>query len=308
MSRKHQRDEREDWRRQQNRQGQNRWSTGSHEDDYGWEGRNREGRNWRGDEEYGSRGHDDMNEGFRGRNMRWGSGRNRGMWEGGGQRWGNEGREFNRGYGEERGTGWQENRGWDRWNQGWQGGRGGGWEGDRWQGGYPNRGEGEYGMESRYGRGDWNRGDWNQGMMGGNWNHNAERRRYDQGDWNQGGWNQGMQGGRENWRDRSGMGMQGQHSGRGPRSFKRQDDRIEEDINEQLTRHSMIDATEIEVKVQNGEVTLHGHVDSREAKRMAEDVAESVFGVKEVSNQIKIKSRGEGSEETSGKQRDRKAS
>jgi osmotically-inducible protein OsmY len=62
------------------------------------------------------------------------------------------------------------------------------------------------------------------------------------------------------------------------------------------------------VKVQNGEVTLHGHVDSREAKRMTEDVAESVFGVKEVSNQIKIKSRGESSEDTSGKQRDRKAS
>src|SRR6516225_1319045 len=91
----------------------------------------------------------------------------------------------------------------------------------------------------------------------------------------------------EDWRDRFGMGMQGQHAGRGPRSFKRQDDRIEEDINEQLTRHPMIDATEIEVKVQNGEVTLHGHVDSREAKRMAEDVAESVFGVKEVTNQIK---------------------
>jgi osmotically-inducible protein OsmY len=45
---------------------------------------------------------------------------------------------------------------------------------------------------------------------------------------------------------------------------------------------------------------------------MAEDLAESVFGVKEVSNQIKIKNRGEGEErhdtESSGKQRDRKAS
>jgi len=286
MSRKYERDEREDWRRQQqqNRQRQNRWSTGSHDDDYGWEGRNQEGRNWRGDEEYGRRGHE-MNEGFRRQNMRWERGRNRGMWEGGGQRRGNEGREFNRDYGQERGTGWQENRGWDRWNpgnQGWQGGRGGGWEGERWEGGYPSRGD-EYGIESRYGRNDWNRCDWNQGMMGGNWNQNAERRRYDQGDWNRGGW------------------MQGQHAGRGPRSFKRQDDRIEEDINEQLTRHPMIDATEIEVKVQNGEVTLQGHVDSREAKRMAEDVAESVFGVKEVTNQIKIQFRGESPEETSNR-------
>ena len=119
---------------------------------------------------------------------------------------------------------------------------------------------------------------------------------YNQGDWNQGGSNQGEwaptgwnQGGRENWRERGGM--QGQHSGRGPRSFKRPDHRIEEDINEQLTRHPMIDASDIEVNVQNAEVTLRGHVDSREAKRMAEDLAESVFGVKEVSNQIKIKNR-----------------
>src|SRR5262249_35013803 len=129
---------------------------------------------------------------------------------------------------------------------------------------------------------------WDQRTMGGNWN--------------QGGWN------RENWRDRSAMGMQGQYSGRGPRSFKRQDDRIEEDINEQLTRHPMIDATDIEVRVQDGEVTLQGHVDSRAAKRMAEDVAESVFGVKDVSNQIKIKSRDEDDTESSGKQRDRRAS
>ena len=168
-----------------------------------------------------------------------------------------------------------------------------------------------------YGRGDWNRGNWNQGM-GGNWNPNQERRRYNQGDWNQGGSNQGEwnqtgwnQGGRQNWNERGGS-MQGQHSGRGPRSFKRPDHRIEEDINEQLTRHPMIDASDIEVNVQNAEVTLRGHVDSREAKRMAEDLAESVFGVKEVSNQIKIKNRGEGEErhenESSGKQRDRKAS
>jgi len=70
----------------------------------------------------------------------------------------------------------------------------------------------------------------------------------------------------------------------------------------------MIDASDVEVSVQNGEVTLRGHVDHREAKRIAEDIAESVFGVKEVNNQIKVKQRGESEEtkhetETSGKQR-----
>ncbi|HLH32898.1 MAG TPA: BON domain-containing protein, partial [Terriglobia bacterium] len=143
---------------------------------------------------------------------------------------------------------------------------GGGYQGGGYQGG---------GYE---GRGEWNRDDWNQGM-GGRWNQGSSR---------------------ENWR---GGGMQGQHAGRGPRSFKRQDDRIEEEINEQLTRHPMIDATDIEVKVQNGEVTMRGHVDSREAKRMAEDIAESVFGVKEVNNQIKIQHHGEQEE-----RRERRAS
>ena len=103
-------------------------------------------------------------------------------------------------------------------------------------------------------------------------------------------------------------GREGQYAGRGPRGYKRSDNRIEEDINERLTEHPMIDASDVEVSVQNGEVTLRGHVDHREAKRIAEDIAESVFGVKEVNNQIKVKQRGESEEtkhetETSGKQR-----
>lgn len=80
----------------------------------------------------------------------------------------------------------------------------------------------------------------------------------------------------------------GEHSGRGPKGYRRGDERILEDINEQLTHHSEIDAGEIEVKVTNGEVTLTGTVDNREAKRMAEDVAESVSGVTDVQNQIRV--------------------
>lgn len=81
------------------------------------------------------------------------------------------------------------------------------------------------------------------------------------------------------------------YSGRGPKNYKRPDNRIEEDINERLTDHSMLDATDIVVSVQDGEVTLRGHVDSRQSKRLAEDVAETVFGVKDVVNQIKIQPR-----------------
>jgi len=65
------------------------------------------------------------------------------------------------------------------------------------------------------------------------------------------GWYEGM---------RDAMHREGPHAGRGPRNYKRSDNRIEEDINDRLTEHSMIDASDVEVSVQNGEVTLRGHV------------------------------------------------
>ena len=111
----------------------------------------------------------------------------------------------------------------------------------------------------------------------------------------------------EGWGDAMHKG-QGQYAGVGPRNYKRSDSRIEEDINDRLTQHGMIDATEIEVSVQNGEVTLRGYVDRRQTKRLAEDIAESVFGVKDINNQIKVKQRSDWEEgkrenEPSGKQR-----
>jgi len=87
---------------------------------------------------------------------------------------------------------------------------------------------------------------------------------------------------------RGGM-SQGQFAGRGPQGYKRSDERITEDINEELTQHSEIDATNISVEVQNGEVTLKGTVNDRETKRRAEDVAESCSGVKQVQNQLRVK-------------------
>jgi hypothetical protein len=80
----------------------------------------------------------------------------------------------------------------------------------------------------------------------------------------------------------------GPFSGRGPRGYQRSDDRIEEDVNERLTRHGMIDATDISVRVQGGEVTLTGTIDNRLAKRIAEDIAETIAGVRDVNNQLRV--------------------
>ena len=78
------------------------------------------------------------------------------------------------------------------------------------------------------------------------------------------------------------------HYGRGPKGYTRSDDRIREDVSDRLTDDWIIDATNIEVTVSSGEVTLAGTVDSREAKRRAEDCAESVSGVRNVQNNLRV--------------------
>jgi hypothetical protein len=82
--------------------------------------------------------------------------------------------------------------------------------------------------------------------------------------------------------------MAGPFTGRGPRGYQRSDDRIREDVCERLTQHGQIDASDIEVQVDSGVVTLTGTVDQRKTKRMAEDLVESVSGVKDVHNQIRV--------------------
>ncbi len=78
------------------------------------------------------------------------------------------------------------------------------------------------------------------------------------------------------------------YRGRGPRGYNRSDERIREDICDRLTDDSRIDASDVEVQVRNGEVTLAGHVRSRDEKRFAEDLTENISGVREVNNNLKV--------------------
>ena len=84
------------------------------------------------------------------------------------------------------------------------------------------------------------------------------------------------------------------HRGRGPRGYKRSDDRIREDINEALTHDPLVDASDVEVRVENGEVTLDGQVADRAARRRAEDIAENVLGVTYVQNNLRARDRTAG--------------
>ncbi len=80
----------------------------------------------------------------------------------------------------------------------------------------------------------------------------------------------------------------GGHRGKGPRNFTRTDDRICEIVCEALSDDDRIDASSIEVKVSNGEVTLTGTVHDRRSKWLAEDLVEELPGVQAVENRIRV--------------------
>ncbi len=81
--------------------------------------------------------------------------------------------------------------------------------------------------------------------------------------------------------------------GKGPKGYKRSDDRIKEDVCETLARHPRVDASDIEVKVEDTIVTLSGTVDSKDIRRAAEMAIENLSGVEDVRNELKVKRAGE---------------
>lgn len=91
------------------------------------------------------------------------------------------------------------------------------------------------------------------------------------------------------------MDAQQQHRGRGPKNYRRSDERIKEDVNDRLSDDNYLDASEVEVAVSNAEVTLTGTVNNRNDKRRAEDLAESISGVTNVENRLRVKQSSYGS-------------
>jgi hypothetical protein len=222
----------------------------------------------------------------------------------GGERWGHGGED--RRFAGTRDLGWERDRGgdalrdrgghepdwrgrdpWDR-DRGQGGGYGatyggerdwtgreGRWSGDYGTGGYrpgvgPQERYGGYGSEWDYGRRDFRDRDW-RGPEGRRGEGRGTMEREDRGPlaW---------------------LGdkvREGMHKARGPKGYRRSDDRIHEEVCERIAR-SGLDAEEVEVKVEAGEVTLTGTARSRDEKRRLEDVAEDVFGVEEVHNHLRI--------------------
>jgi BON domain-containing protein len=78
-----------------------------------------------------------------------------------------------------------------------------------------------------------------------------------------------------------------------PRSYQRPAERILDDVYRNVAM-SGAEVEAVEIEVSDGIVTLSGTVPSRFAKRAVEDVAEDVFGVREVHNHLQVAPPAEG--------------
>jgi hypothetical protein len=81
----------------------------------------------------------------------------------------------------------------------------------------------------------------------------------------------------------------GPHAGRGPRDYRRPDQRIFEDVCEWLGDDPRVDARDVTVTVHEADVTLEGTVSDRRARRLAEDIACHVPGVRDVFNRLRVR-------------------
>jgi len=85
----------------------------------------------------------------------------------------------------------------------------------------------------------------------------------------------------------------GPATGRMPKNYRRSDEMIKDEVCERLTLHPMIDPSDVEIIVKDGEVTLRGTVEDRLTKRTIENIVESVFGVRDILNDVKVTPRYE---------------
>ena len=234
--------------------------------------------------------------------------------------WSGRERESGGRYGREGGEGGLGGYGGSSWGRGGEyqsGGRegywGGGWENERGEQrsryGNPVGGSGfergynesSYSQRSNYPGG----GGYRSGERYGERGSEYDRERYGRGE-ERGWWDRASDAvaswfGDEDAERRRRMDEQRAHRrGRGPKGYRRSDERIREDVNDRLGDDYYIDASDIEVKVENSEVTLTGTVTSRTDKRRAEDIAESVSGVTNVENRLRVRQSGIGDYTSTG--------
>lgn len=121
----------------------------------------------------------------------------------------------------------------------------------------------------------------------------GSQQQYGQQDYAQQNYGQQGRGQEQGMLQQIGQRLQDSFRGKGPKGYVRSDERIKEDVSEQLTHHHEIDASEINLEVKQGVVTLTGTVNERHLKHRIEDLVESLSGVKDVENRITVRARSE---------------
>lgn len=81
----------------------------------------------------------------------------------------------------------------------------------------------------------------------------------------------------------------GTYRGLGPRGYTRPDARIREELCDRLTEDAYLDASEIEVAVSGGAVTLSGTVADAAAQRRAQQHAAAVGGVTAIRDSLRVR-------------------
>ena len=78
------------------------------------------------------------------------------------------------------------------------------------------------------------------------------------------------------------------HRGKGPKNYVRSDARIFDDVGEALTREDAVDASDVTIAVDKGEVVLDGTVSTARMKSVATEIVEQVAGVRVVRNRLRV--------------------
>lgn len=78
------------------------------------------------------------------------------------------------------------------------------------------------------------------------------------------------------------------HRGKGPKGYRPSDERLRENVCERLTHDPFVDATDIEVSVANGVLTLTGRVATRRMQYAVADLLAEIPGVGTVHNSVQV--------------------
>lgn len=83
-------------------------------------------------------------------------------------------------------------------------------------------------------------------------------------------------------------GMSGEHKGLGPKTAKTGEDPVLHAVHDALTHEAWLDATDIELLVTGGKVTLTGTVNTEQQRELAGKTSAAAKGVTEVVNNLTI--------------------